>query len=68
MGITEKEVDEEQDSFSESSKNHGTFKKIISNSFLRMAIKKGIFYFVVFFVAITLAFLIPRLVEGNILE
>ncbi|MFX0074500.1 MAG: ABC transporter permease [Candidatus Hermodarchaeota archaeon] len=44
------------------------YKKIFSNSFLRMAVKKGIFYFVVFFVALTLAFLIPRLVPGNILE
>ena len=68
MGITEKKENEEQDSLSESSEKQSTFKKIISNSFLRMAIKKGIFYFVVFFVAITLAFLIPRLVEGNILE
>jgi len=67
MGITEKKENEEQDSFSESSEKQSTFKKFISNSFLHMAIKKGIFYFVVFFIALTLAFLIPRLVPGNIL-
>jgi len=68
MGIAGKKENKEQDSFSESSEKQSTFKKFISNSFLHMAIKKGIFYFVVFFIAITLAFLIPRLVPGNVLE
>ena len=67
IGITQKKKDEEPDSSSESSKKQGIFKKFISNSFLHMAIKKGIFYFVVFFVALTLAFLIPRLIPGDIL-
>jgi peptide/nickel transport system permease protein len=68
MELTEKKENKEQDSFSESSDKQSIFKKFISNSFLHMAIKKGIFYFVVFFIALTLAFLIPRLVPGNILE
>ena len=50
------------------SNEKSTIKKIISNSFLKLAIKKGIFYFIVFFIAITLAFLIPRLVPGNVLS
>ena len=67
-GITLRKEDKEQYSSSESSKKQGIFKKFISNSFLHMAIKKGIFYFVVFFVALTLAFLIPRLIPGDILQ
>ena len=67
MEITEKKENEEQETISKSSEK-STIKKIISNSFLHMAIKKGIFYLIVFFIAISLAFLIPRLVPGNVLE
>jgi len=63
-GITEKK---EQESLSKSSEK-STIKKIISNSFLHMAIKKAMFYFVVFFIAISIAFLIPRLTPVNPLE
>ena len=65
--ITEKKENKEQETISKSSEQ-STIKKIISNSFLHMSIKKGIFYFVVFFIAISLAFLIPRIVPGNLLE
>ncbi len=64
MGITDKKEIEEQEILPKSSEK-STIKKIISNSFLLMAIKKAIFYFVVFFIAISIAFLIPRLVPGN---
>ncbi|HDZ17243.1 hypothetical protein LCGC14_0775090 [marine sediment metagenome] len=67
MGITEKKENKEQETLSKSSEK-STIKKIISNSFLHMAIKKAIFYFVVFFIAISIAFLMPRLVPGNPLE
>ncbi|MFX1364487.1 MAG: ABC transporter permease [Promethearchaeota archaeon] len=64
-GMVETIKDDDLKSFSESHKKQSTFKKITSNSFLHMAIKKGIFYFVVFFIALSLAFLIPRLVGGG---
>ena len=44
------------------------FQKIISNSFLHLILRKFAFYFIVFFIAITLAFLIPRMVPGNPLD
>ncbi|MBY9005719.1 MAG: ABC transporter permease [Candidatus Lokiarchaeota archaeon] len=40
-------------------------QKIVGNSFLRLILRKLVFYFLVFFIAITLAFLIPRLVPGS---
>ena len=67
MGITEKKENKEQETLSKSSEK-STIKKVISNSFLHMAIKKAFFYFVVFFIAISIAFLIPRLVPVNPLE
>ena len=67
MNLTEMEITEKMKNEKRSS-DKSTLKKLISNSFLHMAIKKGIFYFVVFFIAISLAFLIPRLVPGNLLE
>lgn len=42
--------------------------KILKNSYLKFIIKKGLFYFLVFFTAISIAFLIPRLIPGNPLE
>ncbi|MBY9003593.1 MAG: ABC transporter permease [Candidatus Lokiarchaeota archaeon] len=68
MNLTEKAtiLKKEEEPISRSSEKN-TFQKFISNSFLHMSIKRGIFYFVVFFIAITLAFLLPRLVPGNVL-
>ena len=42
--------------------------KILNNTYLKFIIKKGLFYFLVFFTAISIAFLIPRLIPGNPLE
>ncbi|MFX1573177.1 MAG: ABC transporter permease [Promethearchaeota archaeon] len=67
MDIIEKKELEKQETLSKSSEK-SIIKKITSNSLLHMAIKRGIFYFVVFFIAISMAFLIPRLVPGNPLE
>ncbi len=40
-------------------------KKVIHNSFLKFILKKVIFYFILFFAAISLAFLIPHLMPGD---
>ena len=45
-----------------------TFKKIITNQYLRFVLKKGLFYFLVFYIGISIAFLIPRLVPGTPLD
>ena len=43
-------------------------KSFVTNSYLKFIVKKAIFYFIVFFVAISLAFLIPRLIPGDPLD
>ena len=40
-------------------------RKIIYNKYLQFVIKKAIFYSVVLFIAITIAFIIPRLLPGD---
>ncbi|MBN1216181.1 MAG: ABC transporter permease [Candidatus Lokiarchaeota archaeon] len=70
MKSIETNILEEEDSQTKTSliKQRTTTQKFISNSFLRLVVTKLIFYFIIFFIAISLAFLIPRLVPGNPLD
>jgi len=40
-------------------------RKITGNAYLKFVLKKCVFYFVVFFVAVSFAYLIPRLIPGD---
>ena len=64
-----KVIDEEKIKSKDSFDTEKTvFQKITTNSFLKLIIRKLIFYFIVFFIAISIAFLIPRIANPNYLD
>ena len=49
----------------EPSLSNNIFKKILKNSYFKFILKKFIFYAFVFWIAVSIAFLIPRLLPGD---
>jgi peptide/nickel transport system permease protein len=65
---SEKRINDEKNNIQEEpllSKIKSHIYNIITNSYIQHIAKKAIFYFVIFFIAISIAFIIPRLVPGN---
>ena len=46
-------------------KQENRIKKFLKNSYFQFIVKRIIFYFIVFFVALSLTFLLPRLIAGD---